>query len=152
MSHRSDPGILQTWNLRAVVADPDKVWELDPICLKLHLVLCLVSGLVCSPPHLVKGCVDRQTYKQPAFIFLRATWQQRAQLSGHNPPISLLSSFIFPVIAPPCWRGGSEGSRGAFKSLWCIFTASSLLTCSCFLCLVNWLNAAAEGAFMSICL
>lgn len=108
--------ILQIWNLQAVVADPDGVWEQDPICLKPHLDLCLVSGFGVVSSCSVKGWFDRQTYKQTAFISLRETWQQRAQLPGHISPIPLFPPFIFPVIAPPCWRGGTEWCRGALKS------------------------------------
>lgn len=115
-SPSSHPGNTSNLNLQAVVADPDGVWEQDPICLKPHLDLCLVSGFGVVSSCSVKGWFDRQTYKQTAFISLRETWQQRAQLPGHITPIPLFSPFIFPVIAPPCWRGGTEGCRGALKS------------------------------------
>lgn len=48
----------------------------------------------------VKGWVDRQTYKQTAFISLRETWQQRAQLPGHISPHPSISPFYLSCHRP----------------------------------------------------
>lgn len=131
------------------MAGTDSVEEWHPICLQPHLDLCLMSGLLWCPLT-VKGWADRQTYKQPAFISLSETWQQRAQLHHHTPlSFPLFSSFIFSVT-PSCWRGDMEWYRGVLTSF--SFTASSLASYSCFLRLAHRLNATAEGSDTSNCL
>lgn len=98
---------LQMHILQAIIAIPN-----SPICLKPCLDLCLIAGIVLRPPRSVKGEADRQTYEQPAFISLRETWQQRAQLPGHvrtNP--SVFPPFYLSCHQPTMLRrrhGGIE--------------------------------------------
>lgn len=128
------------------MAGPDSVGEWDPICLKPHLDLCLMSGLVWSPLTQSKaGLTDRPINNQLLSLWERHGNKEPSCLAILPPhPFPLFSPFIFPVITPPCWRGGTEGSRGVLKSFF--FTASSLVSYGCFLCLAHRLHVATERA------
>lgn len=93
-------------------------------------VPCVWGGAVfpCS----VKGWADRQTYKQAAFISVRETWQQRAQLPGLPstttstiPLFPLFYLFCHHLTAPKRWNGEDRGALNlCFLSVHCLFTGN----------------------------
>lgn len=71
-------------------------------------------------PHSVKGWADRQTYKQPAFISLSETWQQRAQLHRHTPLLPSVFPFYLSCHPTTLKRRHGGISRCAYIFLFLI--------------------------------